>query len=97
MDIRRKQEPTKLNELIVGEVYHVYPLNELVEIEKVEESDSNLIIKGKWPYDYDKKFTFASRNNDLPNAILLNVQLFHHIVFPEGMPEKIVIADENSD
>jgi len=91
MDSREKQRPTEPNELIIGEVYHVHPLNELVVIERVEERDNTLTIEGKWAYDYDRKFTFTSRNNDLPNAIVLNGQLFYHIIFPEGMPEKVVI------
>lgn len=91
MNVERKQKPTNPNELIKGQIYHVYPFKDLVEIESVEEKNGILIIEGKWPYDYARRFTFVSRNNDLPNAIPLNGQLFYHIVFPEGMPEKIVI------
>ncbi len=90
----RKQNPTKPQRLIPGQVYHVYPLNELVEIENVKEVDGILIIEGKWAYDYARRFTFTSKNISFANNILLKGQIFHQIIFPEGMPNKIELEEE---
>lgn len=92
MKITKKQNPTPPKELVAGQVYHVFPFNELVEIENVEEKDGVLIVEGKWPYDYARRFTFVSKNNNsFLHVPLLEGQLFHHIIFTKGMPEKIVI------